>query len=238
MKTQTQKTYTSTELAKRYNLSVSRLSHFRKGQILNKYDIVNGKRAIVRTYVLPPILEEGKDWATSPSGVVFFEDAIKKIERRPTRRKHVRTNSKASVTVMPNAIVMPKAKATVPSKITVTSSSKISPFKKGFYTVYDIAREFKIKTHVVYSLKDNSTNRPRFFKNYLIRGIDWDYHERIIIFYKSAKEKIKEYLGVYKQRQTKSPKTSRVTALIGDKVFRVSGENAQRIIDIIKENNK
>jgi hypothetical protein len=219
MKSKTKKTYTSDEVAKLYNLSTPRLLQLRKGQIVNTYETVRGKKVLARSYSFPPILEEGKDWEWTGSEVVFFESALKKITNRKANRKH---NGK---TQRPNSTKVKVVKIKAPS------------FPKGAVMVPDVANEFKITVQQIYAIRDTSINKPRSFTNYLIKGKDWDYINGKVALYKSAIPKVKELVALIKQKAT-MPKVKSITALVGTKAFRISGADAQRIIDIIKANKK
>jgi hypothetical protein len=104
---------------------------------------------------------------------------------------------------------------------------------EGEYTVQEIADRLGITVQKIYSLRDISTNKPVSYKNYLIQNKDWKYDDGKVILFQSAKEKIKGYVDLLKEKED-VPKAKRIAVLIGTKVFHLTGEAAQGVIEMIQ----
>jgi hypothetical protein len=161
----------------------------------------------VKDYFYDPILEEGKDWYWNGSEVVYTESAVQKLKDRRVNKKRNK-----------HAI-----------KQVVLESIK----KVGEYTIQDVAMEVGLTVQKVYTLRDNSTNKPIAFTNYLIENTDWKYVGGSVIILESGKAKATEYAQFLEDRK-KVPKSKRITVLIGTKVFNLTGKEARSIIEIIK----
>ena len=205
------KTYNSKEICEMFNISAPRLLQFRKGQSVK---IKTNDENLIRSYKFEPLLEEGKDWYWDGSEVVFRQSSVTKLSKR---KKY----NKSSDNKIP-------AKDT--KKLEREEKNKLN---EGEYTVQEIADRLGITVQKIYSLRDISTNKPVSYKNYLIQNKDWKYDDGKVILFLSAKEKIKGYVDLLKEKED-VPKAKRIAVLIGTKVFHLTGEAAQGVIEMIQ----
>jgi len=207
------KTYNSKEICEMFNISAPRLLQFRKGQSVR---VKTTKEGVLRTYKFDALLEEGKDWYWDGSEVVFRQSAVTKLSKRKVYNKN-RDNTNNE-----------------PKERKKRENKKENQLKEGEYTVQEIADRLDITVQKIYALRDISSNKPVSYKNYLIQNQDWRYDDGKVILLQTAKEKIKGYIDLLKDRE-EVPKAKRIAILIGTKVFHLTGESAYRVIDIIEE---
>ncbi|MFZ9760757.1 MAG: hypothetical protein ACO3EO_01485 [Candidatus Kapaibacteriota bacterium] len=205
------KTYNSKEICEMFNISAPRLLQFRKGQSVK---IKTNDENLIRSYKFDPLLEEGKDWYWDGSEVVFRQSSVTKLSKR---KKYNKSGE--------NKILAKDRK-----KLEREEKNKLN---EGEYTVQEIADRLGITVQKIYSLRDISTNKPVSYKNYLIQNKDWKYDDGKVILFQSAKEKIKGYVDLLKEKED-VPKAKRIAVLIGTKVFHLTGEAAQGVIEMIQ----
>lgn len=205
------KTYNSKEICEMFNISAPRLLQFRKGQSVK---IKTNDENLIRSYKFDPLLEEGKDWYWDGSEVVFRQSSVTKLSKR---KKYNKSGE--------NKILAKDRK-----KLEREEKNKLN---EGEYTVQEIADRLGITVQKIYSLRDISTNKPVSYKNYLIQNKDWKYDDGKVILFQSAKEKIKGYVDLLKEKED-IPKAKRIAVLIGTKVFHLTGEAAQGVIEMIQ----
>jgi len=205
------KTYNSKEICEMFNISAPRLLQFRKGQSVK---IKTNDENLIRSYKFDPLLEEGKDWYWDGSEVVFRQSSVTKLSKR---KKYNKSGE--------NKILAKDRK-----KLEREEKNKLN---EGEYTVQEIADRLGITVQKIYSLRDISTNKPVSYKNYLIQNKDWKYDDGKVILFLSAKEKIKGYVDLLKEKED-VPKAKRIAVLIGTKVFHLTGEAAQGVIEMIQ----
>ncbi|MGA1248860.1 MAG: hypothetical protein ACO323_01165 [Candidatus Kapaibacteriota bacterium] len=194
-----------------FNISAPRLLQFRKGQSVK---IKTNDENLIRSYKFDPLLEEGKDWYWDGSEVVFRQSSVTKLSKR---KKYNKSGE--------NKILAKDRK-----KLEREEKNKLN---EGEYTVQEIADRLGITVQKIYSLRDISTNKPVSYKNYLIQNKDWKYDDGKVILFQSAKEKIKGYVDLLKEKED-VPKAKRIAVLIGTKVFHLTGEAAQGVIEMIQ----
>ncbi len=205
------KTYNSKEICEMFNISAPRLLQFRKGQSVK---IKTNDENLIRSYKFEPLLEEGKDWYWDGSEVVFRQSSVTKLSKR---KKYNKSGDN-------------KIPAKDRKKLEREEKNKLN---EGEYTVQEIADRLGITVQKIYSLRDISTNKPVSYKNYLIQNKDWKYDDGKVILFLSAKEKIKGYVDLLKEKED-VPKAKRIAVLIGTKVFHLTGEAAQGVIEMIQ----
>ena len=206
------KTYNSKEICEMFNISAPRLLQFRKGQSVN---VKTSKDRVLRNYKFEALLEEGKDWYWDGSEVVFRQSSVTKLSKRKIYNKNRDNNAE-------------------PKERKKRENKKENQLKEGEYTVQEIADRLDISVQKIYALRDISSNKPVSYKNYLIQNQDWRYDDGKVILLQTAKEKIKGYIELLKDRE-EVPKAKRIAILIGTKVFHLTGEAAYRVIDIIED---
>jgi len=206
------KTYNSKEICEMFNISAPRLLQFRKGQSVN---VKTSKDGVLRNYKFEALLEEGKDWYWDGSEVVFRQSSVTKLSKRKIYNKNRDNNAE-------------------PKERKKRENKKENQLKEGEYTVQEIADRLDISVQKIYALRDISSNKPVSYKNYLIQNQDWRYDDGKVILLQTAKEKIKGYIELLKDRE-EVPKAKRIAILIGTKVFHLTGEAAYRVIDIIED---
>ncbi|NBP63800.1 MAG: hypothetical protein EBU66_03845 [Bacteroidetes bacterium] len=205
------KTYNSKEICEMFNISAPRLLQFRKGQSVK---IKTSEENVVKSYKFEPLLEEGKDWYWDGSEVVFRQSSVTKLSKR---KKYNKTGENKSSE-------RERRRREREEKKTLN---------EGEYTVQEIADRLHITVQKIYSLRDISTNKPVSYKNYLIQNKDWKYDDGKVILFLSAKDKIKGYVDLLKDKE-EVPKAKRIAVLIGTKVFHLTGDAAFRVIDLIE----
>lgn len=206
------KTYNSKEICEMFNISAPRLLQFRKGQSVTAPG--KGKNN-ARIYSFEPLLEEGTDWYWDGSEVVFRQSAVIKISKRKKYNKSGEHNYEARE----------KRKK---------EKKAANELKEGEYTVQEIADRLNLTVQKIYALRDISSNKPVSYTNYLIQNKDWRYDDGKVILLQSAKEKVKGYADLLKDKE-EIPKAKRIAILIGTKVFHLTGEAAIRVINIIEQ---
>jgi hypothetical protein len=202
-----------------FNLSAPRLLQFRKGQ---KVKVAGkGENEESRIYEFEPILTEGKDWEWDGSEVIFKESAITKLKQRKAYRKyHSKTSSARS-----SRTKTLRQKGKLETKREANNNE---------FSVQELAEEMNLTVQKIYALRDISTNKPVSFQKYLLLNKDWKYDDGKVVLLKGAREKIKEYAEMLKEKEV-VPKSKRITILIGNKVFHLSGTAADSVIKIIEK---
>lgn len=214
-----QKTYNSKEVCEMFTLSAPRLLQFRKGQTVKVAG--KGKNDEPRFYDFEPILKEGKDWEWNGSEVVFKESAITKLKQRKAYRK-LQNNTVTSRGTKPSSN---RQQGKLETKRETNSLE---------FSVQELAEEMKLTVQKIYALRDISTNKPVSFQNYLKQNKDWKYDDGKVILFKSAKEKVKQYADMLKEKE-EIPKSKKISVLIGNKVFHLFGDAANAVIRIIEK---
>jgi hypothetical protein len=206
------KTYNTKEVCNMFNLSTTRLSHFRKGQ---QVKVKSKKNHQDRVYTFDPILQENKDWFWKDSNAIFTESAIQILKNR---KKYRKLSGKGSSTQTPNV------------------RRKYIP-KKGFLTFPDVSAKLKISIQKIYALRDNAKNIPKSATNKHILRLnkDWILEDGKVLLKVEAVEKIKDFFET--RKKTILNKNKKLTILQGKNVVIVSGEKARKILDIL-ENKK
>ena len=214
-----QKTYNSKEVCEMFSLSAPRLLQFRKGQTVKVAG--KGKNDEPRFYDFEPILKEGKDWEWNGSEVVIKESAITKLKQRKAYRK-IQSNT---VTSRGTKSSSKRQQGKLETKREINSLE---------FSVQELAEEMKLTVQKIYALRDISTNKPVSFQNYLKQNKDWKYDDGKVILFKSAKEKVKQYADMLKEKE-EIPKSKKLSVLIGNKVFHLLGDAANAVIKIIEK---
>lgn len=214
------KTYNSKEVCEMFQLSAPRLLQFRKGQTVK----VKGRDSDEddRVYSFEPLLQENKDWFWDGSEVVFRQSAIDILSKRKIYRKFNSRNQATQNTKKINKKVKDKL------------DNNKKKLQQNEFSVQELAEQLNLTVQKIYALRDISTNKPVSFQNYLKQDKDWKYDDGKVILLKSAKDKIQEYAELLKEKEV-VPKSKRITILIGNKVFHLSGESAMAVINIIEK---
>jgi hypothetical protein len=227
--------YRATDLKEMYGVSPVTLSQYKDGQTVTRGD---------KRYVYPPIFENGVDYILDGGKIFYTESARQKVKaslgskkrgRKPNPQKETNPAIAKGVSSEPKQRGRKALKET-PQELV----------DNGFTLFNEICEKFNIKYQKLYTLFSK-------FKKGEINGVDGNpvkIEEGVhfvsdgirIALHESLISQILSHI----QNSTRKPRTSKtrminseeISLIYGSRIFKVTQEEAQKIIDALSETSK
>lgn len=228
--------YRAKDLKEIYGVSSVTISQYKDGQTIVRGD---------KTYVYEPLFVEGEDYILKEGKAFYTESACQKIKDSIGGKKRGRKRNSQQMTDE----VSDQSSSEVSSKPKERSATAEIPkelVENGFISLNEICDKFGVHYVKLYNefnkFKKGGAKGPDGNRIQITEGKDFVHHGKRVVLHETLVSEIMN--GI--QHSTRKPKTTKSHAIVSDeisliygsRIFKVTQEEAQRIIDVLSETSK